>query len=90
MKRGLVYFCLQAEKERYAKLDASVTGRNAETVYRDRKSGKRVDAEELAALEQAEKKPKSETPVWGGGIAQVSCTITACEKCTSEQWRELQ
>lgn len=39
-------------------------------MYRDR-AGKRVSADELAAAQAAERKPKSETPAWGGGIAQV-------------------
>ena len=54
-------------------MGAAVTGRNAETVYRDKQSGKRVEggAAELEALEESRKKPKSEAPAWGGGIAQV-------------------
>ncbi|BDA46790.1 probable BUD13 homolog [Coccomyxa sp. Obi] len=63
----------QAEKERFAKMGAEVTGRHAETVYRDKQSGKRVEggAAELEALEESRKKPKAETPAWGGGIAQM-------------------
>ncbi len=69
--------CAQAEKERFAKLGAAA-GRNAETVYRDKQSGKRVEggAAELEALEESRKKPKSETPAWGGGIAQVPSVIS--------------
>ncbi|CAL8471408.1 g10950 [Coccomyxa elongata] len=63
----------QAEKERFAKMGAEVTGRHAETVYRDKQSGKRVEggAAELEALEESRKKPKAEAPAWGGGIAQM-------------------
>ncbi len=54
-------------------MGTEVTGRHAETVYRDKQSGKRVEggAAELEALEESRKKPKAETPAWGGGIAQV-------------------
>ena len=63
----------QADRDRFAKLGADESGRGAATVYRDRASGKRVTADELAAAAEKEKKPKSETPAWGGGIAQVCC-----------------
>ena len=64
---------LQADKERFAKLDAEKTGRSAKTVYRDKEKGTRLEggAEELKALQDA-KKPKHEKPAWGGGIAQVT------------------
>lgn len=64
--------CLQADKERFARLDADKTGRSAKTVYRDKEKGTRLEggAEELKALQDA-KKPKHEKPAWGGGIAQV-------------------
>ena len=64
--------CAQADKERFAKLDAGKTGRAAQTVYRDKEKGTRLEggAEELQALQEA-KKPKHEKPSWGGGIAQV-------------------
>lgn len=54
-------------------MGTEVTGRHAETVYRDKQSGKRVEggAAELEALEESRKKPKAEAPAWGGGIAQV-------------------
>lgn len=63
---------LQADRERFAKLDAEKTGRAAKTVYRDKEKGTRLGggAEELAALQEA-KRPKHEKPSWGGGIAQV-------------------
>ena len=63
---------LQADRERFAKLDAEKTGRAAKTVYRDKEKGTRLEggAEELAALQKA-KRPKHEKPSWGGGIAQV-------------------
>ncbi len=65
--------CLvQADRERFAQLDAEKTGRAAKTVYRDKEMGTRLEggAEELQALNEA-KKPKHEKPSWGGGIAQV-------------------
>ncbi|CAK0785350.1 hypothetical protein CVIRNUC_008557 [Coccomyxa viridis] len=62
----------QADKERFARLDADKTGRSAKTVYRDKEKGTRLEggAEELKALQDA-KKPKHEKPAWGGGIAQM-------------------
>lgn len=59
-------------------MEADVSGRNAETVYRHKQSGKRVEggAAELEALEESLKKPKAETPAWGGGIAQVCAQQT--------------
>lgn len=60
----------QADRERFAQMDAGVSGRGAETVYRD-KEGRRVEGPDaLAAAAEAEK-PKHEKPAWGGGIAQV-------------------
>ncbi len=63
---------VQADRERFAQLDAEKTGRAAKTVYRDKEKGTRLEggAEELQALQEA-KKPKHEKPSWGGGIAQV-------------------
>ena len=59
----------QADRERVARMEAGVSGRGAETVYRD-KEGRRVEGPEaLAAAAEAEK-PKHEKPAWGGGIAQ--------------------
>ena len=71
--------CLvQADRERFAQLDAEKTGRAAKTVYRDKEMGTRLEggAEELHALNEA-KKPKHEKPSWGGGIAQVCCSARA-------------
>ncbi len=67
----------QADRERFAKLDAEKTGRAAMTVYRDKEKGTRLEggAEELKALQEA-KKPKHEKPSWGGGIAQVRFAVT--------------
>lgn len=60
----------EADRKRMAALDASVTGRNAQTVHRD-KSGKVVTEEELKAARDAERKQKEwETPGWGGGVKQ--------------------
>jgi hypothetical protein len=51
-------------------MDASQTGRGAETVYRD-KQGRVVDEAELKRLREADKKPGPEAPTWGAGIKQV-------------------
>lgn len=64
----------QADRERFAQMDAGVSGRGAETVYRD-KEGRRVEGPDaLAAAAEAEK-PKHEKPAWGGGIAQVCMRV---------------
>ena len=68
--KGWARLGAQAERERFAKLGAERSGRGAETVHRDKASGRRVGADELAAAAEAAQKPKSETPAWGGGIAQ--------------------
>lgn len=60
----------QAERERFAKLDSSVTGKGAATVYRDRQ-GRVVDVEELKRQQEADRKPKHEAPTWGAGLKQV-------------------
>ena len=74
--------CAQADRERFARLGTAESGRGAGTVYRDRASGKRVSADELAAAAARERKPKSETPAWGGGIAQVRPTGPVLGCCT--------
>jgi Pre-mRNA-splicing factor of RES complex len=61
---------VQAEKERFEKLDASVTGKGAATVYRD-KEGRIVDEDQLKQQREAERKPKHEAPTWGAGLKQV-------------------
>jgi hypothetical protein len=64
----------QADRERFAQMDAGISGHGAETVYRD-KEGRRVEGPEaLAAAAEAEK-PKHEKPAWGGGIAQARAAL---------------
>lgn len=64
-----------AEQQRFAELGADVTGRGAQTVFRDRE-GRRVSKEEyLEQQEAAGKKKKAEFDdernlAWGGGLAQ--------------------
>ena len=63
-----------AEKEKFKNLDKSVSGRDAKTVIRDRKSGKKIDIE-LEAIKIREKeeehaKEKEKQALWGRGIAQ--------------------
>eukprot|EP00884_Botryococcus_braunii_P001158 jgi/Botrbrau1/11042/Bobra.92_2s0013.2 len=59
-----------AERERFEKLDASVSGKGAATVYRDRQ-GRIVDEAELKQQREAERKPKHEAPTWGAGLKQI-------------------
>ncbi|PSC69704.1 BUD13-like protein [Micractinium conductrix] len=63
----------ERERQRFAELDADVTGRGAQTVFRD-KEGRRVSKEEYAEQQAAAKKKAqydSEAQLeWGGGLAQ--------------------
>lgn len=59
------------EDEMFRKMDADISGRNAETVYRDRKTGKKrdVEAERAAEAEKAERERvhKERFDKWGKG-----------------------
>ncbi|KAH7415389.1 hypothetical protein KP509_14G040400 [Ceratopteris richardii] len=59
------------ESLRVKELDASVSGRNAATVYRD-KHGKRLEGvDELVKLQKGREEKKEEKPLeWGKGLAQ--------------------
>lgn len=60
----------EEQRARFMNLDAEVTGRNASTVYRDKK-GQRVDPEVLAGEKAAaSRKPEPKAPVWGKGLKQ--------------------
>lgn len=81
----------QADRERFAQMEAGESGRGAETVYRD-KEGRRVEGPEaLAAAAEAEK-PKHEKPAWGGGIAQARLGTLlqqgrgVLHVCFAEEW----
>ncbi|KAI5066274.1 hypothetical protein GOP47_0018898 [Adiantum capillus-veneris] len=61
----------KSESKRVKELDISISGRNANTVYRD-KHGKRLEGvEEILKLQQAEEPKKEEKPLeWGKGLVQ--------------------
>lgn len=59
-----------AEAKRMKEMDPSVSGRGAETVYRD-KRGKRLEGlEELLRQQQGDVKPQAKPLEWGKGLAQ--------------------
>ena len=61
----------EAAKKRVDAMSAETSGRDAQTVFRDKATGALVDAEELARRrELASKRPERLKPVWAGGIAQ--------------------
>lgn len=56
--------------KRFLEMDVSISGRGANTIYRD-KHGKRLESmDELLKLQQAEKPPKEKPLEWGKGLAQ--------------------
>ncbi|KAH9308249.1 hypothetical protein KI387_036160, partial [Taxus chinensis] len=58
------------ESQRFSKMDSSLSGRGAETVYRD-KQGKRLEGvEEFLQLQQGQRKPEAKPLEWGKGLAQ--------------------
>ncbi|XP_066916118.1 BUD13 homolog [Clytia hemisphaerica] len=62
------------EKEKFKKLDKETSGRGAETVHRDRSSGKKIDVKLEALKKRREEEQKFEErekhAVWGRGVAQ--------------------
>lgn len=58
------------ESQRFLKMDPSISGRGAETVYRD-KQGKRLEGvEEFLHLQQGQPKPEDKPLEWGKGLTQ--------------------
>ncbi|KAJ4836393.1 hypothetical protein Tsubulata_021514 [Turnera subulata] len=56
---------------RFAQMDPSMSGRGAEPVYRDKKTGQRISKEEfLKPKQKIEEKPKEIKLEWGQGLAQ--------------------
>lgn len=56
---------------RFKEMDASVTGRGAEAVFRDKKTGQRISKEDyLKSKNKVEVKPKEKELEWGKGLAQ--------------------
>ncbi|MCO5586051.1 hypothetical protein L7F22_039990 [Adiantum nelumboides] len=61
----------KSEFERVKELDITISGRNANTIYRD-KHGRRLEGlEEILKLQQAEEPKKEDKPLeWGKGLVQ--------------------
>ncbi|KAF5758157.1 hypothetical protein HanRHA438_Chr16g0738641 [Helianthus annuus] len=63
----------KAKKEdwlRFQKMDPSISGRNAEGIRRDKKTGARLTKEQIEALQKKDEKPKEIKLEWGKGLAQ--------------------
>ncbi|KAJ6840812.1 BUD13-like protein [Iris pallida] len=58
----------KADIKRFASMNASVSGKGAEPVFRD-KEGKRISKEEILKKDE-EEKPKEKNLEWGKGLAQ--------------------
>ncbi|KAK9845574.1 hypothetical protein WJX84_006264 [Apatococcus fuscideae] len=70
------------EAARVAAMDATTSGRNAETVYRDKAGKKFASREEFEKSRDAEtekKKAQRVTPEWGSGLAQQKAAQEAAE-----------
>ena len=89
--RSTMSMARQADRERFAQMEAGVSGRGAETVYRD-KEGRRVEGPEALAAAAEAAKPKHEKPAWGGGIAQARLRMLlqqgrgVAHVCSAERW----
>ena len=55
--------------KKFEQMDPTVSGKNAQTVYRDRSTGARLSKDELAEKER-DKQNKHEKPMWSAGLAQ--------------------
>ncbi|XP_061373531.1 uncharacterized protein LOC133315874 [Gastrolobium bilobum] len=56
---------------RFKQMDASISGRGAEPVYRDKIKGVRISKEEyMKSKQKVEEKPKEKEIEWGKGLAQ--------------------
>ncbi|XP_051151978.1 uncharacterized protein LOC127265969 [Andrographis paniculata] len=55
---------------RFQELDPSISGRDAEPVYRDKLTGKRMSKQEFLKSQKKEEKPKEIKLEWGKGLAQ--------------------
>ncbi|KAK3014830.1 hypothetical protein RJ639_008306 [Escallonia herrerae] len=59
---------------RFKRMDPSISGRGADPIYRDKKTGERLTSDQIAAAEaqkkEAKEKPKEIKVEWGKGLAQ--------------------
>ncbi|XP_071692625.1 uncharacterized protein [Rutidosis leptorrhynchoides] len=55
---------------RFRNMDPSLSGRGAEAVRRDKRTGARLSKEEIQALQKKDEKPKEVKLEWGKGLAQ--------------------
>ncbi|KAK1437187.1 hypothetical protein QVD17_02975 [Tagetes erecta] len=55
---------------RFQNMDPSISGRYAEGVRRDKKTGARLSKDEIKALQKQDEKPKEIKLEWGKGLAQ--------------------
>lgn len=55
---------------RFQKMDPSISGRGAEGVRRDKRTGERLSKEQIKLLQKKDEKPKEIKLEWGKGLAQ--------------------
>ncbi|KAL3846071.1 hypothetical protein ACJIZ3_003474 [Penstemon smallii] len=74
---------------RFQKMDPSVSGRDAEAIYRNKKTGERMSREEFLELKKTEKKkhekPKEIKLEWGKGLAQKREAETRLQEIEAEK-----
>mmetsp|Transcript_11132 Transcript_11132/g.28175 ORF Transcript_11132/g.28175 Transcript_11132/m.28175 type:complete len:256 (-) Transcript_11132:970-1737(-) len=56
--------------KRFEEMDPKLSGKAAQTVYRDRGTGKALTQDQLAEREREERESKSAKPMWSAGLAQ--------------------
>lgn len=64
---------LKAKKEEFLRFkakDPSITGKGAEPIYRDKKTGQRLTKDEFLKSQKKDEKPKEVKLEWGKGLAQ--------------------
>ncbi|CAL9023285.1 unnamed protein product [Prunus brigantina] len=67
-------------------MDPSISGKEAEPVYRDKKTGERISKEELLKSQRkVEEKPKEIKLEWGKGLAQKGEAETKLEELELEK-----
>jgi pre-mRNA-splicing factor CWC26 len=75
----------EAARRRMASLDDSVSGRRAATQFRDKATGRLIDAEEVARRKElASARKEREKPVWVSGVAQARVAEEAREALREE------
>nr|XP_043634945.1 BUD13 homolog [Erigeron canadensis] len=72
----------KADFLRFQNMDPSISGRGAEGVRRDKRTGQRMTKEQIESLQKKDEKPKEIKLEWGKGLAQ--------KREAEERWQELE